>query len=525
VKVSKNWFGAFAGLSRFADFETKGRREMSTSGEVCLESISEFQLKELFKSRKFNADLRAVSGKRVEISQLGEPNLDAGPDFTYSLVKINGITIRGDIELHRRSSDWYLHSHNSDRNYNGVVLHLVVKCDDDRLCLTESGRRIETIELSRFLTSDAVTFLARIDSGEKILQLKCADENSKMPLRDKIDYLEFLGVKRFLHKVNKFEERLKDIIDENRPVVFEAKQKYFRDFSELLIEHKTYEKSELQDETYWDQLLYESICEGLGYSKNTSAFRKLSRNVPLSFLLEESSGNQKVAEAILFGVANLLPTNKKGFDDESLTYCEGLERIWGGIQKKYRREYVDKSEWLFFKLRPQNFPTLRIAGASRFFTGGRHKFAAKELEQSATAKNDEAYLSHWKEVLIVPAEDYWSRHFVFGTPSTGAVRMLIGAARAREIIVNAILPLTYLRGKMFELSMVQEKAMDIYKVHSPMVDNNITLLVKEYLFGGDNVFETVLAQQGAIHLYRSFCSEKRCERCKIGKMIVRKPAS
>ena len=68
-----------------------------------------------------------------------------------------------------------------------------------------------------------------------------------------------------MHKVNKFEERLKDIIDENRPVIFEAKQKYFRDFSELFIEHKTYEKSELQDEKYWDQLLYERICEGLGY--------------------------------------------------------------------------------------------------------------------------------------------------------------------------------------------------------------------------------------------------------------------
>jgi len=498
---------------------------MSTSEENLLGKISESQLKELFKSRKFNADLKTVSGKIVEISQVGEPNLDAGPDFTYSLVKVNGITMRGDIELHRKSSDWYLHSHNSDRNYNRVVLHIVAKCDDERLCLTESGRRIETIELPRFLTGDAVSFLARLDSGEKNLELKCADENFQMPLKDKINYLEFLGEKRFLHKANRFEERLKDIIDENRPVVFEAKQKYFRDFSELLIEHKTYEKSELLDETYWDQLLYESVCEGLGYTKNTSAFRKLARNVPLSFVLEESNGNREAAEAILFGVANLLPSDKNGFDEESISYCEGLEKTWHAIQKKYRREYVDKSEWFFFKLRPQNFPTLRIAGASRFLTGGRHKFAAKELDLVAAAKNDEAYLSHWKETLIVPAEDYWSRHFVFGTPSTGPVRMLVGAARAQEIIVNAILPLTYLRGKTFGLSMVQQRSMEIFKKLSPMVDNNITLLVKEYLFGGDNVFETVLAQQGAIHLYRSFCSEKRCERCKIGKAVLRKPAA
>ncbi len=498
---------------------------MSTSDLDFPESLSEFQLKELFKSRKFSSDLKTASGKKVEIAHIGDPNSDAGPDFNGSLVKIDGLTMRGDIEFHKRSSDWYSHSHNSDRNYNGVILHIVGMCDDNRICFTQAGRKIETIELSRFLTDDANTFLARIDSGEKVVQLRCADENFKIPFRDRFAYLEFLGEKRFIHKANKFEERLKDIVDENRPVVFEAKQKYFKDFSELIIEHKTYDKSELQNEAYWDQLLYEGICEGLGYSKNTSAFRKLSRNVSLAFLVEESDGNPKIAEAILFGAANLLPSDKKGFDDESIAYCEELEKIWQGIQKKYKREYVDRSEWLFFKLRPQNFPTLRIAGAGRFVIDKKHRFSAKDLEQSGTLGNDERYLSYWKEILVVPAEDYWSRHFVFGTPSTGAVRMLVGASRAQEIVVNAILPLTYLRGKIFEIPLVREKGLEIYSRHSPMADNNITLLMKESLFGGDNVFETVISQQGAIHLYRSLCSEKRCERCKIGKTIFRKPAA
>ncbi len=490
-----------------------------------LENISEFQLKELFKNHKFSSGLTTVSGKKVEISQIGEPNSDAGPDFNRSLIKIDGITMRGDIELHRKNSDWYLHTHNSDRGYNGVVLHVVVKCDDSRLCFTQSGRRVETIELSRFLTNDASTFLEGLSSGERLFQLKCAGTNLKISLKDKTDYLGFLGEKRFIHKVNKFEERLKDIIDENRPVVFEAKQKYFRDFSELLIEHKTYDKAELRNEMYWDQLLFESVCEGLGYSKNTSAFRKLSRNLSLSFLLEHAQGDHKVAEAVLFGAANLLPIDKKGFDDESIAYCEELQQKWQVIQKEYKREYVDRSEWFFFKLRPQNFPTLRIAGASRLLTNERHGFSARDLGQQANGENREGYLSHWRELLIVPAEDYWSRHFVFGTLSNGSVRMLVGASRAEEIIVNAILPLTYLRGKIFDIESIKEKALDIYRRHPPMADNNITLVMKEYLFGGDNVFNTVVAQQGAIHLYRSFCSEKRCERCKIGKRIFGRTAA
>jgi hypothetical protein len=498
---------------------------MSTSDQVFLETISESQLKELFKSHKFSSDLKTISGKKVEISQIGDSNSDTGPDFNRSLVKIDGLTLRGDIEFHRKSSDWYSHSHHIDRNYNGVVLHVVAKCDDDRICLTQSGRRVETIELSRFLTGDANVFLSRIDTGEKVAQLRCVDENFKMRFSDKLGYLEFLGEKRFMHKVNKFEERLKDIIDENRPVVFEAKQKYFRDFSELLIEHKTYNKSELQNEDYWNQLLYEGICEGLGYTKNSSAFRKLSRNVPLSFLVEESNRDQRIAEAILFGAANLLPSDKKGFDDESTMYCEELEKVWRGVQKRHKREYVDKSEWLFFKLRPQNFPTLRIAGASHFLTDEKRGLSAKDLERPGTLGNDGKYLSYWMDFLIVPAEGYWSRHFVFGTPSTATVRMLVGASRAQEIIINAILPLTYLRGKIFEMPLIREKGLEIYSNHSPMADNNITLLIKDALFGGDNVFETVISQQGAIHLYRSLCSEKRCERCKIGKTIFNKQSA
>ncbi len=498
---------------------------MSVSEKDFPESLSEFQLKELFKSRKFDPDLRTVSGKKVEISEIGDSNSDAGPDFNRSLVKVGGVTMRGDIELHRKNSDWYSHTHNSDRNYNGVVLHLVVKCDDHTLCLTESGRRVETVELSKFLSRDAYAFLAGMNSGEQVLPLRCADENSRIPFSNKIEYLEFLGEKRFMHKVNKFEERLKDIIDENRPVVFEAKQKYFRDFSELLIEHKTYDKSELREETYWDQLLYESVCEGLGYSKNTAAFRKLSQNVSLSFLSQHSDGRAESVEAILFGAANLLPADKKGFDDESIAYCEELEKIWQTVKKKYKREYIDKSEWLFFKLRPQNFPTLRIAGAGHFLIDGQHKFSAKDLDQPGMGKEDNAYLSYWKKILTVPAEGYWSRHFLFGTLATGSVRMLVGAARAQEIIINAILPLTYLRGRIFELPHVQDRGLDIYRKHPPTADNNMTLIVKENLFGGDNVFKTVLAQQGAIHVYRSFCSEKRCERCKIGKIVFRKPAA
>lgn len=462
-------------------------------------NLSELQLKELFKNREFDSSLRSTSGKRVEILQTGEVNSDTGPDFKHALIKIDGVTMRGEIELHKKNSDWISHNHQTDRNYNGVVLHVVVECDEPRPCRTAAGRTIETVELSKFLLTDAEKFLVQRDqfAEEKVASLNCAGKNSVVPFKEKLDYLKLLGEKRFMHKVYKFEERLKDIIDENRPVIFEAKQRYFRDFSELLIEHKTYEKSEMQDENNWDQLLYEGISEGLGYIKNTAAFRKLARNVTLSFLREHSNGEEKIIEAILFGAAGLLPlaqTRSDGFDDESKTYCEELRLVWKDIKKKYKREYVDESEWLFFKLRPQNFPTLRIAGVSHFLCEKHSKFSAKDLiEQRGTRdnaltntsskKHDNAFLdlSPWRKALIVPAEGYWLRHFVFGALASTNIKMFIGANRAEEIIINSILPLTYLRGNIFDVPVLREMALEAYRWHRPTQDNYITLLIKQEL--------------------------------------------
>ncbi len=489
------------------------------------QGLSEFQLKELFKNRKFNSGLKSVSGKKIEVLQTGDVNSDTGPDFRHSLVVINGITLRGDIELHRLSSDWYAHNHYRDRNYNSVVLHVVTECDDTRVCVTQAGRTIETIELSKFLSADSSAFLAGFAPEERMIPLRCAGDSRNCPLEAKLGYLRLLGEKRFVHKVNKLEERLKDIIEENRPVVFEAKQTYFRDFSDLHIEHRKFDESELQTESYWDQLLYEGIMEGLGYSKNTAPFRKLARTASLGFLKEHSMNDEMTIEAILFATANLLPVETKQFDEESKEYCAKLESAWQPLRKKYKREYVDKAEWLFFKLRPHNFPTIRIAGAAMLLAKRIMNQTAGELIKAQSKKDDAGFLEAWREILIVPSRGFWTRHFVFGTPASAEVRMLIGAGRSEEIIINTVLPLTYLRGRIFHDNQLLERAMRIYGDHPPTADNMITLLIKESLFGGDNMIATVMAQQGALHLYRTLCSEKRCERCKIGRSIYRKTAA
>ncbi len=490
-----------------------------------LHNLSELQLKELFRNRKFDSALRAVSGKKVEILQVGEANSNTGPDFRHSLVRVNGVTMRGDVELHRISSDWYSHNHHRDRNYNSVVLHVVNEADDQRRSVTEAGRPIETIELSKFLTSDAETFLLGLDPQEKMQRLRCSEDSRRLPVCEKIDALRQMGERRFIHKVGRFEERLKDLVDENRPVVFEAKETYFRDFADLRIEHRRYDRLELQTESYWNQLLYEGIMEGLGYSKNVVPFRKLARSASLDFLKEHAEGNRTVIEAILFGAGNLIPPDRKGVDKESVTYCAELDAAWQGVKKKFKREFVDQSEWLFFKLRPQNFPTIRIAGASRLVSEWLTKHNAGDLIISAAAKDDDGFIGEWRKILIVPAREYWRRHFVFGTQSGIEIRMLIGAGRAEEIIVNTVLPLTFLRGRIFEESALADRAMRIFGDHESVSDNAVTMTVKEGLFGGDNVLATVAEQQGAIHIYHTCCSLRRCERCRIGKSLYGKHAA
>ncbi len=487
--------------------------------------FSEFQLKEIFKNRKFDPPLKTLGGKSLDIIEVGTLNHDTGPDFKNSLVRIAGIAIRGDIEFHRHSSDWYSHGHQDDRNYNTVSLHIVGACNDSMDCITESGRKVDVLRLTDFLSSDVEEFLKWSATDEYPGSVKCARECHKLGLGEKLEYLRLLGEKRFAHKVGKFEERLKDIIEENRPAVFEAKQKYFKDFAELQIEHRTYTKSELRQESHWDQLLYEGILEGLGYSKNASAFKKLARNMPLSFLEENAKGERTAVEAMLFGASGLLPANLNGFDEGSRAYCEDLIEHWHGVKKKHKREFIDKSEWFFYKLRPQNFPTLRIAGASHLIADECRTISASDLIGRENSAEPEKILDSWRRFLVVPAGGYWMCHYVFGTPAAASAKMFIGAGRAEEIIINAFLPLMYLRGEIFEMEVLKDNALMIYSAHPPTPDNNITLLVKESLFGGDNVFSSVIPQQGSLHLYRTLCSMSRCERCKIGKKLYGKTAA
>ncbi|MGC8596201.1 MAG: DUF2851 family protein [Candidatus Kryptoniota bacterium] len=486
-------------------------------------SISEIQLKEIYRAEKFSkSNLRSTTGAAIEIIKAGDTNSDSGPDFKNALIKINGKTLRGDIEFHKKSSEWYSHEHYTDRRYNAVVLQIVSVNDSKEAPRTESGRVIETVELTRFLLPDAESILQLRKNSDREFTLRCSEKNGEVSRDIKLEYLKRLGEKRFLHKVGRYEERLKDIIDENRPVVFETKQRYFRDFSELAIEHRTYSTEELKREEYWDQLLYEGVIEGLGYSKNTITFRKLSQNVSLKFLTEQSKGKLLNTEAIFFGVAGLLPGSYEKYDDESRLYIKNLSLIWEDSKKSYKREHIDETEWLFHRLRPQNFPTVRLAGASILFSKRLRYFSARLLLQDAAEKDDAGFIRTWRDFLIVPSGGYWANHYVFGTRAASRLRMLIGAGRANEIIVNVVLPLLYLRGKTFELPYFQDKAIKIMEQFHPLEDNNLTLAMKEQLFDGDNVFESVLHQQGAIQLYRTLCSERRCSRCKIGKQVFEK---
>lgn len=485
--------------------------------------ISEIELKELYRAEKYlKSNLQSTTGSTIEIIKTGETNSDSGPDFKNALVKINGKTLRGDIEFHKRSSDWYGHEHYKDRKYNGVILQVVGVNDSKQEVRTESGRLVETLELTGYLSADWQSFLKSHRNVEGEFILKCSQKNKQVSFDLKLDYLKHLGEKRFLHKVGRYEERLKDIIDENRPVVFETKQRYFKDFAELAIEHRTYTDEELKREEYWDQLLYEGVFEGLGYSKNAITFRKLSQNVYLKFLIEQSKGNLIATEAILFGVAGLLPVSYEKYDDETKSYIKNLSSIWQEVKKGYRREHIDETEWLFHRLRPQNFPTVRLAGASVLFSKRLRFFSARLLLQDAAERDDAGFLRTWRDFLIVPSGGYWANHYVFGNKAASRLRMLIGAGRANEIIVNVVLPLLYLRGQIFGLSYFQDKAQKIMEEFHPLEDNNLTLAIKEQLFDGDNVFESVVYQQGAIQLYRTLCSEGRCSRCRIGKKVFEK---
>ncbi len=486
-------------------------------------NIGEKLLYEIWRENNFTKNIHTAKHQEIEILEAGESNKDlAGPDFLNAKITINNIKYKGDIEIDTWHSDWKSHGHYLHNKYNKVILHVVLSNERFKpFVYTQDGRKVNSVCLYNIIKDDyksAIRDAIKSERNNRGFAMPCSEYNDSVVQKDKLNFLLELGIERFNHKEKRILKRLKEMIYLKQMNIREPIVRY--DFSEEFL-NKKFSTDEFNEPLIWQQLLYEMIFEALGYSKNKEMMGNLAKAVNLKFLyeLEHTSNFKMVIESSLFSVSGIIEKNYSSLDEKTAEYLRTLTETWTSIKDKYDGAYFNNTKWHFFKLRPQNFPTVRIAGGSRILDRlMKDNLFEKILLTFSNGDRPKKSVTMLRDLLIVKADGFWSSHYVIGKDSNVDIKYFVGISRADEIIVNVVLPIIAVYFELFMNEDASRRVKDLYLNFRQKSSNQVANQVSGTLGLGDPNIRSVYTQ-GMIELFRNYCVKEKCLQCKIGKEV------
>lgn len=486
--------------------------------------INEKFFYEIWKNQNFEKELLTQENEKITIIDSGTENTDSdGPDFKNARIKIGNITYQGDVEIDLLHADWKGHGHFLNKKYNKVILHVVLyNHSNEYVVFTQEGRKVQSILLESFLKKDLRSDIQQAILSERYDRLEykmpCSQLNLRVTKKEKLAYMFDLGFARFRNKREAMLLRLKEITYLNELNLKEPIIQY--DLDEKFYNRK-FVTNDFKDKTVWHQLIYESIFEALGYTKNKDIMRRLAEAANTRFL--EQFINEPdfvlVAESVLYNIAGLMPDVESLPDDETTEYTKKLFQQWKNISAYYDGRSFKAANWHFYKLRPQNFPTIRIAGGARLL----NKLLKENLVQNIIAifkktNNPRRLAADLRSLLVIKAQGFWKKHFVFDQPSKVELKYFVGLSRVDEIIINIILPIMSIYFELFNKHDLARKVLKLYLNYYQIADNSIVKEVSQTLSLDDAGKRTVYSQ-GMIELFKNFCTKEKCLECKIGEKV------
>jgi hypothetical protein len=402
---------------------------------------------------------RTVDGEQVDIVRPGQPNGNAGPDFTDARIRIGGTLWAGCVEIHIRSSDWERHGHHVDPAYNNVVLHAVYQHDAD--AYNSRRQKIPVMEL-HFDARYYDNYNRLAGSGEHIA---CRNELNGADMFSFAAWLERLAVERLEQKASAIMQ--------------------------------TYESTTGN----WEETFYRRLAHNFGFSLNASPFEALAKSLPLTVLLKHRDSLKQI-EALLFGQAGMLAGG-----DIADAYGEELSKEYRYLQKKYSLEPIDRFLWKFMRLRPINFPTLRIAQFATLIHRNEHLFS-----QIIEAKSVEEF----EKIFDLHASAYWDAHYVFGKDSPKR-RKQFGKMAVRTVLINTVAPFLFVYGKSRGKEDFCTRAVELLET-LPSEKNSILAQWEQLGVHVSNAFTS----QAVLQLNNAYCQPRKCLSCPVGNKIVTK---
>jgi hypothetical protein len=511
---------------------------------VAAHFIPEELLRHLWSTHYLNAaGLSTTDGKPLSVIECGTLNRDSGPDFHNAVVEIGGIRYKGDVEFHRSILDWEAHRHEKNSRYNKVILHVVLNQPDASIpTKAESGRSIPVLILSGALSTPLEKIgdnLAREEYSSRTGAIPCYRDNDSCPASVMNTWLTELASERLRAKTDRMFRRLSEIVNEQELLVAEPSPVYAEfhepeNSADIPLPESDVPLRSLRRVVAWEQLLYEGVMDGLGYSKNREPFGVLSRELTILRIKKISTYAELQPfdiQAMLFAFAGLLPNVDTIEDQQSKVTAHQLNSSWASIRQSLESAGaasllalppLHKAEWTFVPTRPSNFPTVRLAAAGVLIS----KIAMEQFLKHIVSIVEGKYVApETKLVQLRSAFDlgpdlFWSFHYVFAEASTRP-HALLGSARIDEIVVNTVIPLIFLYGRVFGRKDVCEHILNIARDVPVLEENAILKKMEKQLFKGKIRLTTAFQQQGAIHLYKEYCLNVRCAECMVGNEITK----
>jgi hypothetical protein len=399
------------------------------------------------------------SGETLEVISTGEHNHDAGPDFLNARIKLGDTLWAGNVEIHVRSSDWIRHRHQHDSAYDNVILHVVY--ENDLEIRRRSGENIPALVLNGLIEPDVYDTYNYFLNNH--LWIPCAlrlPEVREIVVRD---WLASLAIRRLERKAVEIGERL----------AFYAND--------------------------WDQAFFEALSSTFGFRINKQPFELLARNTPVLYL-EKHKDNLFQVEAMLFGQAGFLEGKYR------TSYPKLLKKEYQHLRVKFGLEAISGHLWKFMRLRPNNFPTIRIAQLAMLIHTRSH-FFSQIIQQSD--------YSQICDYFNVGVSDYWQSHYYFDRPSRN-IGKTISTSTVDLIIINNVVPFLYLYAKHSGKEEYVDKAVALQEKINPESNS----LIRKYAEFGIRP-ASAGESQGLIELKTNYCDRKRCLDCRIGLELIK----
>jgi hypothetical protein len=413
----------------------------------------------LWKFKKFDIlNLKTCNNEDITISNVGQYLELAGPDFFNAQITIGNQKWAGNVEIHLKSSDWYVHHHENDVAYENVILHVVWEHDIE--IFRKNNIEIAVLELKNYVKKSV------LDSYQLLMKPK-----SWIFCEKEISTIDDFVVRNWQERL--FFERL------------ERKSKPIHDLLE-------------QTNNDWEAVLFCLLAKNFGLNTNGDVFFKIAKSVPFSIIRKESS-EQENLEALLFGNAGLLDVHKED------NYYKSLKSRFDYLSHKYQIERCSFESVQFFKHRPDNFPTIRLSQLAMLYHIEQNLFSKICKINSVAAIYD---------IFKVNALDYWQDHYQFDKKSPEKKKML-SKSFIDLIVINTIVPILFAFAKS-QGKDISENLVELIKQVSPE-KNAIIEKFSSFGIKSTNAFQT----QSLLQLKNEYCNKSKCLECAIGMDLLK----